>query len=192
MLIRIVDDDEDLAESLKFLLEPEGWKVVSYLSAEDYLKSDAPSVEGCLLLDIRMPGLSGLELQEKMKERGWEVPIIFLTGHGDVDVDEIRRLRFPSKTRQSRASHSGNFQRGFDTQGEARLRRKFGILVQEIPAAHRPRTERHDTGVSRPLESRNFRASEYKYQNSAYASTEFLQKIRCSQHFRLSPNRGSV
>ena len=106
--------------------------------------------------------------------------------------DEIRRLRFPSKTRQSRASHSGNFQRGFDTQGEARLRRKFGILVQEIPAAHRPRTERHDTGVSRPLESRNFRASEYKYQNSAYASTEFLQKIRCSQHFRLSPNRGSV
>lgn len=46
MLIRIVDDDEDLAESLKFLLEPEGWKVVSYLSAEDYLKSDAPSVEG--------------------------------------------------------------------------------------------------------------------------------------------------
>lgn len=86
MLIRIVDDDEDLAESLKFLLEPEGWKVVSYLSAEDYLKSDAPSVEGCLLLDIRMPGLSGLELQEKMKERGWEVPIIFLTGHGDVDV----------------------------------------------------------------------------------------------------------
>ena len=70
MLIRIVDDDEDLAESLKFLLEPEGWKVVSYLSAEDYLKSDAPSVEGCLLLDIRMPGLSGLELQEKMKERG--------------------------------------------------------------------------------------------------------------------------
>ena len=190
MLIRIVDDDEDLAESLKFLLEPEGWKVVSYLSAEDYLKSDAPSVEGCLLLDIRMPGLSGLELQEKMKERGWEVPIIFLTGHGT--SDEIRRLRFPSKTRQSRASHSGNFQRGFDTQGEARLRRKFGILVQEIPAAHRPRTERHDTGVSRPLESRNFRASEYKYQNSAYASTEFLQKIRCSQHFRLSPNRGSV
>lgn len=46
MLIRIVDDDEDLAESLKFLLEPEGWEVVSYPSAEDYLKSDAPSVEG--------------------------------------------------------------------------------------------------------------------------------------------------
>lgn len=93
MLIRIVDDDEDLAESLKFFLEPEGWKVVSYLSAEDYLKSDAPSVEGCLLLDIRMPGLSGLELQEKMKERGWEVPIIFLTGHGDVDV-AVQAMKF--------------------------------------------------------------------------------------------------
>ena len=93
MLIRIVDDDEDLAESLKFLLEPEGWEVVSYPSAEDYLKSDAPSVEGCLLLDIRMPGLSGLELQEKMKERGWEVPIIFLTGHGDVDV-AVQAMKF--------------------------------------------------------------------------------------------------
>lgn len=93
MLIRIVDDDEDLAESLKFLLEPEGWEVVSYPSAEDYLKSDAPSVEGCLLLDIRMPGPSGLELQEKMKERGWEVPIIFLTGHGDVDV-AVQAMKF--------------------------------------------------------------------------------------------------
>lgn len=190
MLIRIVDDDEDLAESLKFLLEPEGWKVVSYLSAEDYLKSDAPSVEGCLLLDIRMPGLSGLELQENERAR---------LGSSDHFLnrsrrcrrrgtsDEIRRLRFPSKTRQSRASHSGNFQRGFDTQGEARLRRKFGILVQEIPAAHRPRTERHDTGVSRPLESRNFRASEYKYQNSAYASTEFLQKLDVHSTSDLAP-----
>ena len=128
-----------------------------------------------------------------MKERGWEVPIIFLTGHGDVDV-AVQAMKFGAYDflQKPVKAHSGNFQRGFDTQGEARLRRKFGILVQEIPAAHRPRTERHDTGVSRPLESRNFRASEYKYQNSAYASTEFLQKIRCSQHFRLSPNRGSV
>ena len=91
MLIRIVDDDEDLAESLKFLLEPEGWKVVSYLSAEDYLKSDAPSVEGCLLLDIRMPGLSGLELQEKMKRAGeaaFEALHMDVYARADFIVDE--------------------------------------------------------------------------------------------------------
>ena len=84
MLIRIVDDDEDLAESLKFLLEPEGWEVVSYPSAEDYLKSDAPSVEGCLLLDIRMPGLSGLELQENEGTR---------LGGADHFLNRARRCR---------------------------------------------------------------------------------------------------
>lgn len=197
MLIRIVDDDEDLAESLKFLLEPEGWKVVSYLSAEDYLKSDAPSVEGCLLLDIRMPGLSGLELQEKMKERGWEVPIIFLTGHGDVDV-AVQAMKFGAYDFLQKPVKAERLIQAISSVASIlKEKRDYGASLeywykQEIPAAHRPRTERHDTGVSRPLESRNFRASEYKYQNSAYASTEFLQKIRCSQHFRLSPNRGSV
>ena len=127
MLIRIVDDDEDLAESLKFLLEPEGWEVVSYPSAEDYLKSDAPSVEGCLLLDIRMPGLSGLELQEKMKERGWEVPIIFLTGHGDVDV-AVQAMKFGAMISFKNLSKPSDSSKPFPALPQCS--RRSGITVQ--------------------------------------------------------------
>lgn len=192
MLIRIVDDDEDLAESLKFLLEPEGWKVVSYLSAEDYLKSDAPSVEGCLLLDIRMPGLSGLELQEKMKERGWEVPIIFLTGHGDVDV-AVQAMKFGAYDFLQKPVKAERLIQAISSVASIlKEKRDYGASLEYWYKKFQLLTDRERSGVSRPLESRNFRASEYKYQNSAYASTEFLQKIRCSQHFRLSPNRGSV
>ena len=85
-LVRIVDDDEDLAEALSFMLESRVWDVVTYNSAEAFLREDAPSDKGCVLLDVRMPGLSGLELQRIMKERGYNLPIIFLTGHGSIDM----------------------------------------------------------------------------------------------------------
>lgn len=96
MLIRIVDDDTDLTESLKFFLEAEGWQVSVYNSAEEYLINDAPSVDGCLVLDVRMNGLSGLELQEEMQARGLKVPIIFLTGHGDIDM-AVQAMRYGAK-----------------------------------------------------------------------------------------------
>ena len=85
-LVRIVDDDAELRDALQFLLEVEGWRVASYGSAEDFLKSDAPSVPGCVVLDVRMPSLSGLEAQERMNDLGIRLPIVFLTGHGDVDM----------------------------------------------------------------------------------------------------------
>ncbi len=84
--IRVVDDDEDLLESLEFLLESEGWKVKTYSSAQDFLRSDAASVTGCLISDIRMPGMTGLELQKEMNDRHIHLPIIFLTAHGDIDM----------------------------------------------------------------------------------------------------------
>jgi len=91
-LIRIVDDDADVREALSFLLECEGWRVAVYDSARQFLVNDRPSVPGCLLLDIRMPELTGIELQQMMAERGIAVPIIFITGHADVDtaVDVLR------------------------------------------------------------------------------------------------------
>lgn len=85
-LIRIVDDDVAVLEGLAFILEGAGWEVKTYESAQAFLIDDAPSVPGCLILDINMPGMTGLELQQEMRERGYVLPIIFLTGHGDIDV----------------------------------------------------------------------------------------------------------
>ena len=89
-LIRIVDDDEDMRESLSFLLESEGWKCSAYSSAREFLIEDAGSVPGCLILDIRMPEMTGLELQQEMNRRKIFLPIVFLTGHGSIR-HEIRR-----------------------------------------------------------------------------------------------------
>ena len=68
-LIRLVDDDEDFLEGLAFVLEAKVWKTAGYLSPRDFLTSDRPSVPGCLILDIRMPEMSGIELQHEMKAR---------------------------------------------------------------------------------------------------------------------------
>lgn len=85
-LIRAVDDDEDQLISLEALLSGEGWDVAAYTSARDFFVNDRLSRPGCLILDLRMPDVSGLEVQAEMKKRGITLPIIFLTGHGDIDT----------------------------------------------------------------------------------------------------------
>ena len=85
-LIRIVDDNDTLRQSLEFMLQCEGYEVVSYASAMEFLKSDSPSRGGCTILDIQMPEMSGLDLFDRLNHRGYEVPVIFLTAHGDIDM----------------------------------------------------------------------------------------------------------
>ena len=85
-LVRIVDDDDSLRDALRFVLETEGWRVADYRSANDFFRGDAPSVPGCVVMDVRMPGLTGIEAQAIMNERGFSLPVIFLTGHGDIDM----------------------------------------------------------------------------------------------------------
>ena len=85
-LIYVVDDDEALRRSLVFLLESMGWRVEAYTSAEAFLAGYRPGLPGCLVLDIRMPSMSGLELQHVLKTRGITLPVIFITGHGDVSL----------------------------------------------------------------------------------------------------------
>jgi FixJ family two-component response regulator len=82
--IYIVDDDEAVRESLQWLLEADGHKVETFASAESFLEQFYPDQICVLLLDVRMPGMTGLELQEKLLERCATLPVIFITGHGDV------------------------------------------------------------------------------------------------------------
>ncbi|MBV2264020.1 MAG: response regulator [Thauera sp.] len=85
--IHIIDDDAAFRRSLVFLLESMGWPVATHASAEDFLAAGvAPDAAACLVLDIRMPMMSGLELQQALLQSGWAVPIVFLTGHGDVEL----------------------------------------------------------------------------------------------------------
>jgi len=82
----IVDDDEGVRESLGFLMKSVGLNFSTFASAQQFLDAYDLDVPGCLVLDIRMPGMSGLELQGKLKERQAILPIIFITGHGDVPM----------------------------------------------------------------------------------------------------------
>ena len=78
--------DEDLAAALELFLNLEGWKTVVFHDAKSFLTGDRPSVPGCLILDVKMPGFSGLECQALMKEHGVKLPVIFITGHGNIDM----------------------------------------------------------------------------------------------------------
>jgi FixJ family two-component response regulator len=85
-LVFIVDDDASLRESLKNLIRSVGLRVEPFSSAQEFLRSKRPDVPGCLVLDVRLPGLSGLDLQKRMADSDIEMPIIFITGHGDIPM----------------------------------------------------------------------------------------------------------
>ncbi|MFQ5953813.1 MAG: response regulator transcription factor [Kiloniellales bacterium] len=85
-IVFVVDDDEAVRRFLRGLIASVGLRVETYASAQEFLEAYEPAVPGCVLLDIRMPGMSGLELQKMLAERVVALPVIFLTGHGDVQV----------------------------------------------------------------------------------------------------------
>ena len=85
-IIYVVDDDEAMLDSMTWLLEGEGYKVACFYSAAAFLGAWRSSLRGCIVLDVRMPEMSGLELQEKLDSIGSHLPIIFVTGHGDVPM----------------------------------------------------------------------------------------------------------
>ena len=85
-LSRIVDGEADQRQSLELMLSMEGWEVAAYDSARAFFSADMPSRPGCLILDVRMPDITGIEMQAMMRERQYPLPIIFLTGHADVDM----------------------------------------------------------------------------------------------------------
>jgi FixJ family two-component response regulator len=84
--VMVVDDDSGVRNAMRILLRSVGLNSVLYASAKEFLDTYQPSQIGCLVLDIRMPGMSGLELQEELNKRGAVIPVIFMSGHGDIPM----------------------------------------------------------------------------------------------------------
>jgi FixJ family two-component response regulator len=83
-IIAIVDDDASVRKGLERLIRSVGWRTESFGSAQEFLASARTDAPTCIVLDLQLPGLSGLDLQKQMTEAGVETPIVFLTGHGDI------------------------------------------------------------------------------------------------------------
>jgi len=91
-IVFVVDDDERIRQSLKNLVRSVGLRVEVFASAQEFLASKLPDVPGCLVLDVRLPRVSGLDLQKRMAEADMEIPIIFITGHGDIPMS-VRAMK---------------------------------------------------------------------------------------------------
>jgi RNA polymerase sigma factor (sigma-70 family) len=91
-IVFVVDDDPSVRSSLKFLLSTVGLQVESFDSADAFLHKKPPDAPSCLVLDVRLPGLSGLDFQRELAARNASIPIIFLTGHGDIPMS-VRAMK---------------------------------------------------------------------------------------------------
>src|SRR5499427_8434463 len=91
-VVFVIDDDAAFRESLNNLFRSIGVRVETFASAQEFLSSERRSRPGCVVLDVRMPGLSGLDLQKRMADAGIDLPIIFLTGHGDIPMS-VRAMK---------------------------------------------------------------------------------------------------
>ena len=88
----IVDDDPSVLRGLSRLLRSAGWETATYTSPEEFVARHDPAAPGCLLLDVAMPGVDGLELQQQLADAGCPLPIVFITGHADVPMS-VRAMR---------------------------------------------------------------------------------------------------
>jgi RNA polymerase sigma factor (sigma-70 family) len=91
-IVFVVDDDPSVRSSLKFLLSTVGLQVESFDSADAFLRKTLPDAPSCLVLDVRLPGLSGLDFQRELSAKNITIPIIFLTGHGDIPMS-VRAMK---------------------------------------------------------------------------------------------------
>ena len=91
-LVFIVDDDRGTRESLKNLIRSAGLSAQTFSSAQEFLAAERPKAPSCLVLDVQLPGLSGLDLQQELAKAGVKIPIIFITGHGDIPTS-VRAIK---------------------------------------------------------------------------------------------------
>jgi FixJ family two-component response regulator len=91
-IVYVVDDDSSVREAIKSLIRSVGLRVETFGTAQEFLKSARPDAPGCVVLDVRLPGLSGLDLQREMAAHGINLPVIFITGHGDIPMS-VRAMK---------------------------------------------------------------------------------------------------
>lgn len=132
--VYIVDDDDAVRDALGMLFESAGYPYVAFSSAAEFLHQLTPSFSGCLVLDIRMPGMSGLELQQKLKVAQCDLPVIFITGHGDMPmaVEAMRQgaidfLRKPIDEQDLLL----RIQSAFELQSDKREKRQSQIILED-------------------------------------------------------------
>ena len=91
-IVFVIDDDRMIRDGLQSLIRSVGLRVETFASAQDFLGATRPDTPACLVLDVRMPGLSGLDLQLKLRDDGIPIPVIFITGHGDIPMS-VRAMK---------------------------------------------------------------------------------------------------
>jgi RNA polymerase sigma factor (sigma-70 family) len=91
-IVFVIDDDSSVREAIKSLIRSVGMRVETFPSAQEFLSSRRPDAPACLVLDVRMPGLSGLDLQHELAQANIRIPIIFITGHGDIPMS-VRAMK---------------------------------------------------------------------------------------------------
>ena len=140
----IVDDDAAVRDSLAALLEAEGFAVEAFASAKAFLAGFAPKEACCVVADIRMPDMDGLELQEEIIRRGWGLPVIIVTGHGDVPL-AVRAMKAgavdfiekPFDDEVLRASIGRGLAQSRRTRGESALTQEVEVRISQLTARER-------------------------------------------------------
>ena len=141
-VVFVVDDDPSIRRSLGSLLRSVGHEVRLFASAQEFMSAERPDAPGCLVLDVRLPGMSGLTFQQELAKAGIYIPVIFVTGHGDV----------PMTVRAMRAGAVDFLTKPFDDQvlldaihssiERDRARRRDAASLAEVQALYRGLTER--------------------------------------------------
>ena len=138
----VVDDDEAVRNSLKLLLKSAGLAAQAAVSGQDFLATYDASQPGCILLDVRMPGMSGLEMQHELNLRGASIPVIFITGHGDIPmaVEAMQHGAFDFLQKPFRDSDLlERVQRALARDAEVRVRLRHTDRIRERLASLSPR-----------------------------------------------------
>ena len=91
-IVFVVDDDSSIREAIKSLISLEGLRVETFGTAQEFLRTERPDLPGCVVLDVELPGLSGLDLQSELASHGIKLPIIFITGYGDIPMS-VRAMK---------------------------------------------------------------------------------------------------